>query len=73
VFVHEGSNDYKMLFFILQSSDHIFFVVKHRKTFLAGLLADHGIWQDAKNWRECMQYTISMKVEDANQRKKKRH
>mmetsp|Transcript_20917 Transcript_20917/g.19976 ORF Transcript_20917/g.19976 Transcript_20917/m.19976 type:complete len:89 (+) Transcript_20917:1234-1500(+) len=47
LFVHEGNIDYKMVYMILESSQFIHCVNNHRKTFLAGILCDHGIWQDA--------------------------
>mmetsp|Transcript_34714 Transcript_34714/g.25855 ORF Transcript_34714/g.25855 Transcript_34714/m.25855 type:complete len:175 (+) Transcript_34714:964-1488(+) len=54
LFVHEGNVDFKMLYMILESSQHVHYIHNNRKTFLAGLLCDHGIWQDANIWKECI-------------------
>lgn len=36
------------------------------------MLSEHGIWQDGGNWRECIQYVVDVKVQEAIRRKKKK-
>lgn len=64
LFVHEDSNDYKLLYSILDSSHHIYHMTKNkRKLYLYTLLDDHGIWHgDAHNWRECIVEIVAVKV-----------
>lgn len=50
----------------------IYFTQKKRKQYLSGLLYDHGIWSDMTNWRDCIDYIIKIKIEDAVRRKKRR-
>lgn len=73
LFVHEQSNDYKLLYSVLDSSHQIYSMggpSSKRKQFLYTLLEDHGIWHgDAHNWRECIQEIIQLKVADAVKRK----
>ena len=45
---------------------------KKRKVYLSTLIADHGIWSDTGNWRDCIEYMIKLKIEDALRRKKRR-
>jgi len=45
---------------------------KKRKVYLSTLIADHGIWSDTANWRDCIEYMIKLKIEDALRRKKRR-
>ena len=64
MFVHEQSDDYRLVYGILESSQNIFTVANKRKHFLSGLLADHGVWQDVKVWRELIAETIQHKMVD---------
>ena len=72
LFVHEQSNDYRLLYSVLDSSHQIYYIggTSRRKLFLYVLLEDHGIWHgDAHNWRECIQEIVLLKVADAVKRK----
>ena len=72
--MHEQSNDYRLLYAILDSSHHIYFLSpRRRKQFLYTLLEDHGIWHgDARSWRDCIQEIVSLKVQDAARRKQRK-
>ena len=71
LFVHEQSDEFRLLFTILDSSSHIYFIgSKKRKIYMYQVLQDHGIWSDIDNWRELVNYTIRFKIEDALRRKK---
>ena len=74
LFVHEQSNDHRLLYSILESSHHIYFLSQNkRKQFLYSLLEDHGIWHgDAHNWRECILEAVNRKVEEAVKRKQRK-
>ena len=71
LFVHEQSNDYRLLYSVLDSSHHIYFLPSNRrKQFLYTLLEDHGIWHgDAHNWHECIMEIVTLKIDDATKRK----
>jgi hypothetical protein len=47
-------------------------VQKKRKVYLSSLLYDHGIWSDSNNWKECIEFIIKLKIEDAVKRKKRK-
>ena len=73
LFVHEQFNDYKLLYVILESSQNVFYCKeKKRKVYLSSLLYDHGIWSDMNNWKECIDYMLRLKIEDALRRKKRK-
>ena len=56
---------------ILQICQLVYFTAsKKRKVFLSSLIQDHGIWSDSSNWRDCIEYMINLKIEDAFRRKK---
>jgi hypothetical protein len=63
-----------LLYAILESSHHIYYVSQEkRKFFLYSLLEDHGIWHgDARNWRECILEAVGRKVEEAAKRKQRK-
>jgi len=74
VFVHEQSNDYQLLYTILDSAHHVYYIAQNRrKQFLYALLDDHGIWHgDAHNWRECILEVVEIKVQEAARRKQRK-
>ena len=73
IFVHEEIADHKFLYVILEVSQNIFFcTTKKRKVYLTSLLFDHGIWSDLNNWKECIDYMMRLKIEDANRRRKRK-
>ena len=45
---------------------------RKRKVYLSALLHDHGIWSDINNWKECIDYMLRLKIEDALRRKKRK-
>jgi hypothetical protein len=72
LFVHEQSSDYKLLYSILDSSHHIFYLSdRKRKQFLYTLLEEHGIWHgnDGRTWRECILEVVQIKMQDVQKRK----
>jgi len=73
LFVHEDFNDFKLLYVILESSQNVFWCKeKKRKVYLSALLSDHGIWSDMNAWKECIDYMLKLKIEDAVRRKKRK-
>lgn len=73
LFVHEQFSDFRLLYTILDSSSLIYYLgAKKRKIYLHQSLFDHGIWSDISNWRECIQYTMKFKVDDAIRRRKRK-
>ena len=73
LFVHEQLNDYKLLYMVLQCCQMVYFTAaRKRKVYLSSLIADHGIWSDTANWRDCIEYMLRLKMEDAYRRKKRR-
>ena len=73
LFVHEQLTDYKLLYMILEVCQQVYYMAaKKRKVYLSSLIADHGIWSDSANWRECIEYMLRLKIEDAHRRKKRR-
>ena len=73
LFVHEQFNDYRLLYTIIDSAQHLYFLgAKKRKVYLFELLLDHGIWSDMQNWRECIEFYLEAKIEDAIRRKKRK-
>lgn len=55
-FVHEMDENYKLVYAILHSSQHVFHVRASdlQRTFLTYLLNDHGIWQERQVWKVCI-------------------
>ena len=73
IFVHEEVADFKFLYVVLEFSQNLFIcTTKNRKVYLTSLLYDHGIWGDLSNWKECIDYMIRLKIEDANRRRKRK-
>ena len=73
LFVHEQLSDYKLLYMILQICQLVYYpAARKRKVYLSSLIQDHGIWSDTSNWRDCIDYMIRLKMEDAYRRKKRR-
>ena len=73
LFVHEQLNDFKLLYMALQCCQLVYFTAaRKRKVYLSSLIADHGIWSDLGNWRDCIDYMLRLKIEDAFRRKKRR-
>ena len=71
--VHEGLQEHKLLYVILESSQNVYYCrEKKRKVYLSQLLYDHGIWSDMNNWKECIDYILRLKIEDALRRKKRK-
>ena len=73
LFVHEQQIDFRLLYAILDVSQNVYFVgKKKRKIFLSTLLYDHGIWSDMRNWLDCIDFALRLKIDDAIARKKRR-
>ena len=73
LFVHEQLTDFKLLYMVLECCQLVHYMAaRKRKVYLSTLIADHGIWSDTANWRECIEYMIRLKIEDALRRKKRR-
>jgi hypothetical protein len=72
LFVHEQLYDYRLFYMILECSQYIYYTQKKRKVYLSALLYDHGIWSDMTNWKECIDFIIKLKIDDAVKRKKRK-
>eukprot|EP00347_Sterkiella_histriomuscorum_P016146 403354306 len=72
LFVHEQSNDYRLVYNILESSQNIYTQINKRKVFLSSLLCDHGIWQDVKIWREMIVEIVEQKMIDSSRLRKRK-
>ena len=73
LFVHEQLTDFKLLYMVLECCQLVYYMAaKKRKVYLSSLIADHGIWSDSTNFRDCIDYMIRLKIEDAHRRKKLR-
>lgn len=72
LFVHEELYDYRLFYSILECSQFIFVVQKKRKIYLSSLLYDHGVWSDNNNWRECIEFIVKLRIDDAVKRKKRK-
>lgn len=72
LFVHESLYNYRLLYSILECSQYIYFVQKKRKVYLHALLYDHGIWSDSSNWKECIDFIIKIKIDDAVKRRERK-
>lgn len=69
LFVHEQLTDFKLLYMVLECCQLVHYMAaRKRKVYLSSLIADHGIWSDTANWRECIEYMIRLKIEDALRR-----
>ena len=73
IFVHQEVSDFKFLYVIMEVSQNLYYSTnKNRKVYLTSQIYDHGIWQDLANWKECIDYMIRLKIEDANRRRKRK-
>lgn len=73
LFVHEQFSDFKLLYVIMECSGLIYYTAdRKRKVYLSSMLYDHGIWGDMQNWRDCIDYMMKLKIEDAHRRKKRK-
>lgn len=39
---------------------------------MSALLYDHGVWSDNTNWRECIEFIVKLRIDDAVKRKKRK-
>lgn len=69
--VHDQLREYRLIYYILDSSSQIFTVnSKKRKQFLYNLLQDHGIWSDMSNWAHLIRFSLLMKIGEAKERQR---
>jgi hypothetical protein len=73
MFVHEEYIDNKLLYTVMSSSSQLYVVLQgSRKQYLYALLRAHRIWKSSFVWRDCIQYDVNQKLDNAVERKKKR-
>ncbi len=64
-FIHDRDENYKLIYAILHSSQHVYHVkgnelsLDKQKTFLTNLLNDHGVWQETHVWKACIQKVLN--------------
>ena len=67
-FIHERDENYKIVYAVLHSSQHLFYVdASGQRLFLTGLLNDHGIWQETTVWKTCIQKLLNLRFHEAVQ------
>ena len=68
LFVHEGSNDQRLLTSVVDSSALVYQMQGPRKVYLYTLLEEHGIWH-GEAWRGIVEFSVQARVQDALRRK----
>ena len=72
--VHENLKDeHRLLYTIIDSSSQIYFQKPtRRKLYLYQLVQEHGIWSDIKYWKLLLEFSLHLKLYDADRRKRLR-
>jgi hypothetical protein len=68
LFVHEGSNNQRLLASVVDSAALVYQMQGPRKVYLYTLLEEHGIWH-GEAWRDIVEYSVQARVQDALRRK----
>lgn len=70
---HEEITENRTLYTILTSACHLYVIQTKRKTYLCTLLLDHTIWSMVAPWTSCIKFELKLKMDQANERRKRRH
>ena len=63
----------RTLYTILNSSSYLYTMMQtKRKHYLQNLLSDHTIWTLNTPWNSCIKYELKLKMDSANERRKRR-
>jgi hypothetical protein len=57
---------------MLDCSHHLHYFQNNRKTYLTVFLVDHGIWNNVRVWKQCIELNVKTKITEANERLKRR-
>ena len=55
---------------MLDCSHFLYFFQANRKTYLTIFLVDHGLWNNIRVWKQCIELNVKTKIQESNDRQK---